>query len=149
MADRDTPSGDELALKDNGTIRIMLAGKGATWRRPTLGEYKKFAEARILAGEEEERVMAEIETEAREAAGTAEAPWPAGKPPPYTGSQRLRLEIAGEDVLGAWAIDVWRVLCEKEPPALDELPLWMTVVPFSQTIFQHWRELPKAGSSSR
>jgi len=149
MADKNTPVGDELALSPNGCIRIMLAGRGATWRRPVFGEYRKFRESLIALGDEETRLIDAISAEAREAAGTPEVPWPADKVPPYSREQRLRLEMSGAEALGGWAIDVWRVLCDKEPPTLEELPLWMMVAQFSQTVFEHWRAVPLAGSSSR
>lgn len=158
MADRDTPPGDELALRDNGTIRLMLAGKGATWRRPLFGEYKKFREMLIEASEITEQLKNEIEATVRaslptDADAKALAKLRAGAEIPvgyhWTAAQRLRFELADAEGIGGWAVDVWRVLTDKEPPTVDELPVWMTTASFSQSVFEHWRQVPLAGSSSR
>jgi hypothetical protein len=149
MADRDTPVGDEIDLRPNGTVRLTLAGKSVTWRRPTFGEYRKFRESLVVAGDEEAALAKEIEATAREAAGTPEIPWPADRNPPYTPAQRLRLEMAGAEALGGWAIDVWRILCQREAPGLDDLPVWMVDASFSRSLFEHWRSVPLAVSSSK
>ena len=146
--DRDNPDGDLLDLKPNGSIRISLGSTSYSWRRPTFGEYRKFREALIGIGDEEARARDEIHAAAvtahEEKTGKKV---PEGEMPPYSDMDRLRLQLVGASLVGEWVLDIWRVLSTKEPPAVDELPQWMTTSEFSTQLFQHWRSLPLRSSA--
>ena len=132
MADAGGPIGDEVDLKPNGTVTITLAGKGYRWRRPLFGELRKFEElwAEIA---EKERAIVERANEIPEKNRTA--------------SWRINFEMEIREAVIGWALDVWRVLCDKEPPAVDELPAWVANTTFHQSLKEHWTTVPLAASS--
>jgi hypothetical protein len=133
MADPNNPIGDEVSFEPNGTVRISLAGRPFRWRRPTFGEYRKFKEAWASVAEEETAITTKMNAETPE--GERSAPW------------RIRHELALRELFGGWFIDVWRVLCEKDAPATDDIPPWATSVAFANGLFDHWTKVPLAASS--
>lgn len=150
MADRDTPPGDELVLNPNGTIRICIAGKCATWRCPTAGVFRKAYEGLYALDEDRDHFAAQIDEEARAAYLEHEGKLlPDDVEPELSSSHRMRIHLAALDRRGEWAIDLWRSVCAKEPPALGDLPPWMETVTFANEVLNHWQTIPKAASSSR
>ncbi|MEA2587691.1 MAG: hypothetical protein QOH66_618 [Actinomycetota bacterium] len=128
----DASVGDEISLEPNGTVRLTLTGTHFRWRRPTFGQFRKFEElwAEVAA---EEKVIVDRANAVPEAERTVA--WRAG----------FETELR-ESVL-AWVLDVWRVLCDKEPPATDDCAPWMANASFRQMLKDHWTTVPLAASS--
>lgn len=132
MADPNNPIGDEVSLEPNGTVRITLTGRPYRWRRPTFGEFRKFEELWAEAAVQEKGILDranEIPEKER------------------TQAWRVGWEAELRDLVLPWVLDVWRVLCDKEPPATDDCPPWMSNGTFHQTLKEHWTTVPLAASS--
>jgi hypothetical protein len=134
MADPNNSVGDEVVTNKNGTIRIGLAGHFYTWRRPTIGEFRKFNEQ-----------WAEVATQERVIVDTANAIAVKDR----LATWRFDYEAKLADLFAEWALSVFRVLCDKEPPAVDDLPPWMATAQFRMDLVEHWTTVPLAASSSR
>lgn len=134
MADPSNPVGDELDLKHNGTIRVGLRGTFYSWRVPTFGEFRKFNEqwAEVAS---QERVIVDAANAVPDAERIA--------------SWRFDYEQKLADLFAEWALGVFRVLSDKEPPAVDDLPPWMATAQFRLDLIEQWTTVPLAGSSSR
>lgn len=128
----DPSVGDEVSLEPNGTVRLSLAGRNLRWRRPTFGEFRKFEElwAEVAA---QEKVIVEHANEVPER--DRGAAW------------RISYEAELRDIVLAWVLDVWRVLCDKEAPATDDTAPWMANGSFHQLLKDHWTTVPLAASS--
>ena len=128
----DATVGDEISLEPNGTIRLTLTGTHFRWRRPIFGEFEKFEElwAEVAAQEkvivDEANAVPEVERDVA---------WRT------TFEKKLRRNVL------EWTLDVWRVLCTKEPPALDDCAPWMGNASFHQMLKDHWITVPLAASS--
>lgn len=150
MADRDTPPGDDFSPNPNGTIRICIGGKCATWRCPTGGILRKAYEGLYGLDEARDAFQAEIDAEARAAYREANGKdLPADVEPELSPRQRYRIHMAALDRRGEWVIDLWRAVCTKEPPTLEDIPPWMETTSFANEVLNHWQTVPKAASSSR
>lgn len=128
----DASVGDEISLEPNGTVRLTLTGASFRWRRPTFGQFRKFEElwAEVAA---QEKVIVDRANAVPEKERTVA--WRTG----------FETEL-GDNVL-AWVLDVWRVLCEKEPPATDDCAPWMANAAFHEMLKGHWTTVPLAASS--
>lgn len=135
MADPNNPLGDEVSFEPNGTVRLSLAGRPFRWRRPTFGEFRKFKEMWASVAEEETRITNQMNADVPEGERTA--------------AFRIKHELALRELFGGWMLEVWRMLGppEKETPAVDEIPPWMTSVAFANGLFDHWTKVPLAASS--
>lgn len=129
----DPGIGDEVSLELNGTVRLTLTGTHFRWRRPTFGEFRKFKELWAGIAEEERTITEAMNKETPEAERSA--------------AWRIRHEMSTRDIFAGWVLEVWRVLCEKEAPAVDDLPPWMSNVQFAVSLFDHWTTVPLAASS--
>lgn len=135
MADTDHPVGDELDLRPNGTVRIGIGGTFHALRMPRVGEYRKLRE-----------MWAELSL--REAALVDEAN--AVPIAERTGAWRIGLDDAVTALFGDWSLEAVGMLSTKgETPAVDDLTPWMFTAAFGAALFEHWRSLPLAASSSR
>jgi hypothetical protein len=128
----DATVGDEISLEPNGTIRLTLTGTHFRWRRPTFGQFRKFEElwAEVAA---QEKVIVDRANAVPEAERTV--------------AWRTTFETELRDSVLAWVLDVWRVLCDKEPPATDDCAPWMANTSFHQMLKDHWTTVPLAASS--
>jgi hypothetical protein len=128
----DMTVGDEISLEPNGTVRLTLTGTNFRWRRPTFGEFRKFEEmwAEVLG---QEKVIVDRANAVPEAERTV--------------GWRIAFEGEHRDIFLPWVLDVWRVLCNKEPPAVDDCAPWMGNASFHQILKDHWTTVPLAASS--
>lgn len=128
----DPGIGDEISLEPNGTVRISLTGASFRWRRPTFGEFRKFEEmwAEVAA---QEKVIVDRANTVPEADRTA--------------AWRINFETELRTSVLEWTLDVWRVLCSKEAPTVDDSPPWLGNNTFHQMLKDHWTTVPLAALS--
>ena len=128
----DPGIGDEVSLEPNGTVRLSLAGRNVRWRRPAFGEFRKF-----------EELWAEVATQERVIVDEANAVPEKER----SATWRFDFETKLRDLALPWALDVWRILSDKEVPATDDCPPWMANGAFHQLLKDHWTTVPLAASS--
>jgi hypothetical protein len=131
----DPSIGDEVSLEPNGTVRLSLTGRPYRWRRPTFGEFRKLKELWASALEEDRGLVEAMNKETPE--GERTAAW------------RIGYELKQRPLFADWVLEAWRLLGppEKDVPAVDDLPPWMTNVQFPISLFDHWTTVPLAASS--
>lgn len=133
MADPANPTGDELDLKPNGTIRIGLAGKFVTLRVPKFGEFRKLKELWAGVAVEEKRITDEAN---------------AVKVEDRSPTWRVDWEMALAPHFAGWALEAVRLLATSEVDwTIDDLPAWMTSAAFGTGLFGHWTTVPLAASN--
>lgn len=128
----DASVGDEVSLEPNGTIRITLTGTSFRWRRPTFGEFRKFEEMWAEVAAQEKVIVDEANAVPEK---ERDAAW------------RINFEKKLRESVLEWVLDLWRVLCSKEPPALDDNAPWMGNAAFHEMLKGHWTTVPLAASS--
>jgi hypothetical protein len=140
--------GDELSLRPNGTTRVILRGQGSTLRVCTIGHYRKLKElwADVIKQQADFREPKVAEARAAYTKEHKTEP-PEGWLPEFTAEENSEYDMMLRESMAIWALEVFRMLGDKEPPALDDLPVWMGNAFFASKLFAHWLNVPLVPSS--
>ncbi len=141
--------GDEMVLKDNGTVRLMLGGKGYTLRRCTLGSYRKLKElwTGVIQAQEAERERKKAEAADEYAKAHKGTKPPEDWEPVYGAEANAEYDMFLRESVAGWAVECFRLLCDGDPPGLDDMPAWTGNIFFAQKLFAHWLNVPLVPSS--
>lgn len=119
----------QLVLADDG--RVIIRTRTDEWilERPTLGELRKLVE---LAGSADERFAEAVN------AVPEDAPDRAAKQVAVSEA----LQFGPDALYGQLVREFVTMLCEKDPPDIDDLPAWAVSGRAASRMLAHWRSVP-------
>lgn len=137
---------DGFELINNGTARLVVDGQVWRLRRPKLGEFRKLREALDERDDAHLRIISEHRSEDKPADDAD-----AEEKLAFTLGARARGRAISEQVAALnveWLGEALRLLCDREPPAVDDWPAGMDESGTISALVSHWRSVPLRSGGS-